>query len=313
MSHKLPVLFWIHSPIAYESFLAFQRSYTSGLVIPATSRNIDISDAVFQLGYPGLYQHQTPEQIDCCSRAIATAMETLLNKHNAYALAIPQSAQPYIEALIESPYCQGYIYYDEGAACYEPDFYDCQAAVYHRYVMQHNEGFSKLAGLLQIDIERLHNRHRQGVPFFNFKHPKYIGCFSFFENAFPGQQTTILPRPDTISNASAICSEYSIILANDLLNSSTNSEREIHLHNIAVMYELLQGQVVVKSHPSDIENNVCKIIGGNKPMWSDFCKKYHIDPNREVAFMGFKQYITRNNSTSLYLKNMGLKNFLSIY
>jgi hypothetical protein len=314
MKQSLPVIFWIHSPIAYELFLSFQKTYTEGPVLPVTARSMDLPNAIFTLGYPGLYQHQTAIQIDDCAKAIVNGLESLLEEYSNYVLAIPQSAQPYIEALIESPYCRGYVYYDEGSACYGKNLLEKSAPVYHRYKMEANEGFSLLAKLLQVDIEKIYARHRQGVPFFNFRNPKYLGCFSFFENAFPGQDPTLLPLPEIGAEFKEICQDYCIVLANDLRNGTTSAtEREAHVRNISVLCGLLGGKVVVKAHPSDREIDIQTLIGSQVLMWSGFCEQHMIDQNREVAFLDFRLYVTRNNSTSLYLKNMGLINMLSIY
>lgn len=314
MSQSLPVIFWIHSPIAYELYLSFQKTYTAGPVIPVTARSVHLPNAIFNLGYPGLYQHQTATQVDACSKAILNGLQSLLEEYSNYVLAIPQSAQPYIEALIESPYCRGYVYYDEGSACYGKNLLEKSAPVYHRYQMEANEGFGLLAKFLQVDIERIYARHRQGVPFFNFRNQKYLGCFSFFENAFPGQDPTLLPIPEVGAEFKEICNDYCIVLANDLLNGTTSAtEREAHVRNISVLCGLLGEKIVVKAHPSDRETDVQSLIGSQVLMWSGFCEQHRIDQNREVAFLDFQLYVTRNNSTSLYLKNMGRVNMLSIY
>jgi hypothetical protein len=314
MSQSLPVIFWIHSPIGYELFLSFQKTYAAGPVIPVTARSVHLPNEMFALGYPGLYQHQTAIQIDASAKAIANGLQSLLEEYSEYVMAIPQSAQPYIEALIESPYCRGYVYYDEGSACYGKHFLEKSAPVYHRYQMQANEGFSFLAKFLRVDIERIFARHRQGVPFYNFRNPKYLGCFSFFENAFPGQDPTLLPLPEIEAEFKEICSDYCIVLANDLLNGTTSApEREAHLRNISVLCEMLDGKIVVKAHPSDRETDIQPLVGSQVLMWSGFCEQHMIDQNREVAFLDFRLYVTRNNSTALYLNNMGRINMLSIY
>lgn len=312
MSAELPVIFWIHSPIAFESFLAFQKTYNAGPVFPCTARNIHISESIFELGYPGLYQHQTAEEIDASARSILKGMQHVLCKHEAYVLALPQSAQPYIEALIESPQCRGYVYYDEGSACYEPNFQSKQMASYHRYQMKRNAGFESLTEFLQVDKEKIYTRHRQGVPFYDFRHKKYLGCFSFFETAFPGCDSTLLPMPELSLNINEICRNYNIILASDFLNGLRSpDECRVHLNNINILMKKFNN-IIIKSHPSDLESEVrCKVDVG-AVMWSDFCNENNINVNSEVSFLDFKLYISRGNSTSVYMKNMEKFNILSI-
>ena len=73
MKSDTPIIFWIHSPIGYESYLAFKKSYTAGPVFFATSRNIEMTGSIFNLGHPGLYQHQDSNQIDASCKAIIHA------------------------------------------------------------------------------------------------------------------------------------------------------------------------------------------------------------------------------------------------
>lgn len=313
MSSTLPVIFWIHSPIAYESFLAFRKTYAAGPVLCVTSRSMRIPEALFELGHPGLYQHQSNEQINISAMAILQGMRSVLEQHGQYALALPQSAQPYIEALIESPYCQGYVYYDEGVASYG-QIQDKLHPAYHRYQMEASSGMETLCQGLGVDWEALRSRHRQGVPFFNMRHRKYLGCLSFFADAFPGYEPTILPLPDKDPEQQVLCGQHSIILLNDLLNGATSpAERKTHINNVNLLCQTLAPQVVVKAHPSDREGDVAAMLDTPPLMWSSFCEAHGIDSNQEVAFMGFRLYVSRNNSTFRYLCNMGRRNALTIY
>ena len=314
MSVALPVIFWIHSPIAFESFLAFQKTYTAGPVYSATARNVYVPGSIFEIGYPGLYQHQTSEQINLSAQMILSGIQQVLASHDGYILAVPQSAQPYIEAMIESPFCHGYVYYDEGAACYEQNFRLKQDPVYHKYHMDKNAGFDALIAFLQVDADKIYKRHRQGVPFYNVRHSKYLGCFSFFNAAFPGQEPSLLPWPDKNLELNQLCSDCIILLASDLLNGLKNaSERAIHLKNMAILSDEFEGKLIVKTHPSDREKDVKDLIKSDVLMWSEFCNRHKINSNVEVAFLNFKLYITPKNSTSLYLLQMGKFNVLSIY
>lgn len=313
MSSALPVIFWIHSPIAYESFMTFRKTYAAGPVLCASSRGMHISEALFELGHPGLYQHQSIEQINVSASAILTGMQPILEQYGQYALAVPQSAQPYIEVLIESPHCQGYIYYDEGDASYG-QIQDMMLPTYHRYSMEPCMGMDSLCRKLGVDWEALRNRHLHGVPFFNMKHRKYLGCLSFFTDAFPGYEPTILPLPEKDPGQQALCGEYNIILLDDLLNGDTSAtERRTHLNNVNLLCQTLGPQVILKAHPSDRESDVAKLFDKPPLMWSTFCEKHAVDDNQEVAFMGFRLYVSRNNSTFRYLSNMGKLNALAIY
>lgn len=313
MKSDTPIIFWIHSPIGYESYLAFKKSYTAGPVFFATSRNIEMTGSIFNLGHPGLYQHQDSNQIDASCKAISDGIKSLMKAYTCYVLAIPQSAQPYIEALIESPFCHGFIYYDEGSACYEPHFLQKQSPIFHRYKMERNRAFEELAELLQISPENIYKRHLKGVPFFNLKHPKHSGCISFFKEAFPGENPHLLQIPEIDPQTENLCGNFAIALINDILNSS-NEPKEIHRHlgNIIAIKSMLKEKVIFKPHPTDKESDIKSIIGEDAIMWSDFCKKNNIGFNSEVAFLGFQLYITSNNSTELYLTKLGKTNILSI-
>jgi hypothetical protein len=313
MTQPLPVVFWVHSPIGYESFLAFRKSYGAGPVFCGTGRGMNIAEALFALGQPGLYQHQTKAEIDKSANAIREAMTSLIARYGQFILAAPQSAQPYIEALIDSPHCQGYIYYDEGVASYG-NIQEKMHPAYHRYAMGDNDSMVALCASLSVDWSTLRNRHRRGVPFFNMKHRKYLGCISFFADAFPGFEPTVLPLPDKSPEQTALCGTHSIVLLNDLLNGvTTAAERGTHINNVKLLSQVLGDQVVLKAHPSDREDDVAALLENSPLMWSRFCQMHSLDPNQEVAFMGFRLYASRNNSTFRYLSNMGQRNALTIY
>lgn len=313
MTKALPVIFWIHSPIAYESFLAFSKTYTAGPVLCATSRGMQCAEALFELGQPGLYQHQSMQQIDASALAILDAIQVVVERYGQYALAVPQSAQPYIEVLIESPYCQGYVYYDEGDASYG-QIQNKMRPAYHRYLMEPIEGMTSLCQELGVDWESLRNRHRQGVPFFNMNHSKYLGCLSFFADAFPGYEPTILSLPQKEPAQQKLCSLYSIVLLSDLLNGTISSqERAAHINNVNLVRQVLGPNVILKAHPSDQESEIATMFDLSPLMWSTFCRDNVVDRNQEVAFMGFKLYVSRNNSTCRYLRNIGHSNVLTIY
>lgn len=313
MNDIIPIIFWIHSPIGFESYKAFSKRYCKGPIFTATSRSINIENSIFQIGSPGLYQNQNLLEISKTSKLITGSLSNIINTYEKYILIAPQSSQPYIKALIDTDYCKGYLYYDEGSACYIDNIENMRLPIHHQYELAQNIYFDQMLEFLKIDEEDFKSNYKRGVSFYNFNDIKYLGCMSFFDNAFPGQYPKLLKSSVSMFEKLK-CSEYNIILANDMRNGSAfYSEENMHFNNINNISKFLGPKTIIKTHPSDNESDVISNIDSNLIPWSLFCTINGINPASETAFLEFKLYVTSNNSTSLYLNNMKRRNYISIY
>jgi hypothetical protein len=314
---KFPIIVWIHSPIGYEILNSIKEVYSKSLIFAISARNISMNESIFAIGQPGLYQFENQKQRIETPKIMQTALEDFIKKHQGYTLLIPQSAQPYIKLLIDSEYCKGYAYYDEGSACYGNSFITYTNNPVHKYKLNPSKNFISLCEFLNVDLKKMNNSQPNGVLFYDIHHPKYKGCFSYFENAFPGMVKNIFSIPKN-PDYNLKCSKYSLILIGNLLGRSRKSTfetmRNKHLDNIEKeIRNNPELNWVIKPHPAD-DDSISNLITSqlNIISWDDFCKRESIHPASEPAFLGFQKYASQDNSTILYLRNQNLNNFTII-
>lgn len=311
---KYPIIFWIHSPIGYESFLAFKNQNSDTLVLHGSVRNITTGSELFCLGHPGLYQLQNTFEVDESCRKIKEAITEVIETYDGYILMIPQIGQPYLKILTQSKYCKGFGYYDEGSACYGSDFKNKSLPIYHKYQLKKSAEFLILCELLHVDFMHLQAMYLGGVPFYDYSQEKLLGFFSFFDNAFPGKSPIIMPMPTDRESCIDICKGHSLVLVGAIANTRQDQQvLDEHFSNINFLLKNNpEVNWVVKPHPGDSQNHIWKMLRGRYEMWGDFCDRKNLNPNLEPSFMGFQNYYSKNNSTILYLKNMGKDNFLVV-
>jgi hypothetical protein len=303
---KYPIIFWVHSPIGFEAYLSFKSQEKAlGLDIKLIlTRHLTDEGAIVQTNDNGLVWDQTEASQENTWKKISVEIEKIIEKHQGYTLCVPQSGIPYIEALIESPYCQGYTYYEEGLLNYDTSvkFSDRILNICYKYVIKIGPDARRMLSILHVPPKFISARHLAGVKLFDFDHEKYLGCFSFFDGAFPGLHPTKLPIIDLLERG--IVDRMGVIIVpapQTLMNNLSLQCYITSLRNIIKFRPDIDW--VIKAHPNtsskeeDALSNALSIQSFNK-----FTALNVYLSNRETAFLDFNTYITPANSTFNYLK-----------
>jgi len=311
---QYPIIFWIHSPIGYETYLAFKSTNTSTPTYAISARNLFIKNSLADIGLPGLYQFETPEDKKSNIGKIKDAIMNIASEHSGFVIIVPQTAQPYIKLLIESDYCKGYAIYDEGDAAYGNSWTSYTQPSFHKYEIEKTNEWLSASKELKFNLDKIIANHKFGVPFYDLIHEKFMGLFSFFEEAFPGAAKIKLQIPNDIVKFNNITKQYSLILCGDLTNIENKDETaKNHLSNINNLINACGNKKwIFKAHPNDRSHLLIKKIDSEIQTWESFCAEYNIDSSRESAFMNFNLYVSQKNSTIQFLKILGKSNFITI-
>ena len=303
---KYPIIFWVHSPIGFEAYLTFKSQEKAlGLDIKLIlTRHLTDERAIVQTNDRGLVWDQTEASQENTWKKISIEIEKIIEKHGGYTLCVPQSGISYIGALIESPYCQGYTYYEDGTLNYDTSvkFSDKISTICYKWVIKMGPEARRMLSILHVPPEFISARHLAGVRLLDFDHEKYLGCFSFFDGAFPGLHSTKLPIMDVPERAVIDKTGVIIVPAPQFLKSNSSLQCYItSLRNIIKFRPDIDW--VIKVHPNasskqeDALSSALSIQSFNKltvlNSWLS---------NRETAFLDFNTYITPTNSTFNYLQ-----------
>ena len=301
-------VFWAHSPIGYETFLALKEAgiFNESNSTLITAREFFPSEANACIGLPEEYLWQSPAEFEVAQEKIVTALKRLQNDNIEYELFVPQTANFFVRALIESPRCQSFVLFDEGSGARGALFSKRCVDVFYKYQVRPEKSLSGFLAYLAVKPEVMTDLYRQGVPFYDVRHPKCAGYISFFEDAFPGETVIRLKKPSF--SGTSICSKHGLILLppfhawaksinfTDKFQTFYNSINSIARLNSTKKW-------VLKFHPHDNEEVQKKILSSFKfDEFGKFCKTHKISEFREPAFMGFDTYVSSVNSTVMFLR-----------
>jgi hypothetical protein len=311
---KYPIVFWVHSPIGFETYLSFKALEKSlGIELKLfLTRHISHKDADLQTNDNGLVWDQNSNSQERTWRELGRAISKIIENSKGYTLCVPQSGIPYVEALIESPHCKGYTYYEDGTLNYDVEsaFKIKADRLCYKYSLQIGPEAAAAMDLLEVAPDSISSRHLNGVKLLDFEHEKYLGSFAFFEEAFPGHMTTLLPIADLQDRAAT--EKTGIILApNGKTLKSTTSLKDylISVRNIMGLHRGINW--TVKLHPNqkpEEEDRFAKWLSTQG--FSAFSRSHPEVENRETAFLDFSFYVTPSNSTLHYLKLKKRSNFI---
>jgi hypothetical protein len=303
---KYPIIFWVHSPIGFEAYLSFKsQEKTLGLDVKLIlTRHITDENAIVQTNDKGLVWDQTEASQENTWKKISVEIEKIIEEHQGYTLCVPQSGIPYIGALIESPYCQGYTYYEDGDLNYDTSvkFAHKILQICYRYVLKIGPEARKMLSVLDVSPESISARHLVGLKLLDFDHEKYLGNFSFFDEAFPGLHSTKLPITNLQERSAIDRTGIIIVPAFQLLKSNLSLQcYKTSLRNIIRFRPDIDW--VVKLHPNQTSKE--EDAFADALSIQSFNKLSALNgylSNRETAFLDFNTYITPANSTFNYLK-----------
>ncbi len=313
---KYPIIFWVHSPIGFEAYLSF-KTLAKNLDIELKlflTRNMHHKDASLETNDNGLVWDQTKESQEMTWVAVGKAIDQINRDYNGYTLCLPQSGVPYIESLIESPFCQGFSYYEEGTLNYDTDetFKNKSERLCYKYDLNFGPEAIRALNIMNVSPDILSSRHSAGVTLLDFSHEKYLGAFSFFEGAFPGFEKTLIPIFDS-SEQSVIEKSGILLVPNMKLLKSTSSLKDylVSTKNIIDLRKDLDW--IVKVHPNQTTEDEVKFSTWlSVRTFSEFSKSHIAIASRETAFLGYGLYVTPSNSTLHYLKLRNCNNFIVV-
>lgn len=304
----------MHSPIGYEAYLSFKsQEKVLGLDIKLIlTRGLADENALIQSNDKGLLWDQDRKSQEETWRRVASALTQILDEYNGYTLCLPQSGIPYIEALVESPYCQGFTFYEEGNANYDTfqTFEQKIANIVYKYPLVFGPEALNCLKIANVDPNIVVSKHQRGVSLFDFSHEKYLGSFAFFNEAFPGYEKTILPIVGQADIQKM--DQIGMILVPNLKLLKTNlmlQEYLISLGNIINLNSELNW--IIKTHPNQIageEEEISRVLKV-KSFKRAFGSSNGIY-NREMSFLDFKFFIVPQNSSLHYLRLRKKKNFI---
>jgi hypothetical protein len=312
--NNYPIIIWIHSPIGYETYLAIKAIDPSKTIIPISSRNVTVPGSMVNIGLPGLFQIDSDQQRNHNLLKLSSSIKGVAEKYGGYILLAPQTAQPYIEIIIESEHCKGFGIYDEGGNNYKDTWSNFTKPSFHQYQIKKTTAWIAAAKELKFNIDKLINRHASGVPFYDITHSKFVGLFSLFDEAFPGMDKIKLNIHNDSKSFNESIEKFSLILCGDLTNiRNKESSNHRHFNNINQLLKITPNQNwVIKPHPNDRSESILKNLDYPVQTWEKFCLDKTIDLNREAVFMNFKLYVAQDNSSIQYLKCLRKKNFMII-
>ena len=311
-----PIICFVYSPITYETYLSMKKISENGSieVIPIFARNIKPSTNNTFLSNKILYWDQTELQRSKTWYNLNKFIKNLVMKYGGYVLAIPQSGIPYIRMLIESQYCQGYVYSLDGNAAFEqgnkPFSYWMRQLIY-RYKFLVDDNVIEISNTLGVDPQEIVHLHQRGTRLFDFENEKYLGCYSFFEDAFPGfSPEIIIPEQSTYYPD---LSQYSLVLVPALRKASAE-KLSFLLQKADTKIKSHGENWLLKCHPDTEltdEEKLAKVL--NVESYNKKFQWYPDVQSREPAFLNFKLYaINEVNSTIMFLRKMSKSNY-SLY
>jgi len=302
-------IFWAHSPIGYETYLALTQAniITKDNSTLISAREFYPPDAALCIGLPEEYVWQTEEQFTSTQKSITQLVETLNVAERGFELFIPQSANFYIRALIESPACKSFIFFDEGSSARNLLFKRRCIPGFYKYNIRETGAFEDFTGRLAIDRKVMIDSYASGVPFYSVEHLKCAGYLSFFKDAFPEQSVHVLNK--VTPEAAEICFQYGLILLPPFHAWAKTPDFaknfQVFSNSVNSVVRLNAGKKwVIKFHPHDGSNIRSKVVG-YFPFedFESFCIRNTISPYREPAFMGFDFFVGAPNSTFEFLKH----------
>jgi len=303
-------IFWAHSPIGYEVFRSFRdhklADEENSLLM--TARNFFPPDADCNLGLPEEYKWMDEIQFKNASHKIIEFFKKFNNEE--YVLYIPQTANFFIRCFIENPLCLGFYIFDEGTAARAPVFTRrINSRGFYKYELKNNSNIVEFFEFLNIEYDAINAIYSSGVPFYEVKHPKFLGYMSHFEKAFPNESVTKIIQSDI--PGINICKKYSLLLLPPFHALTQKEDFVIRLQNLVNSVKTIQVldpnlKLTIKFHPHDGDEVTSKIAHlFNAITFDKFCEDHHFSKFREPAFMGFKLYIGYPNSTIEFLKEIG--------
>lgn len=302
-------IFWAHSPIGYETYLALKQAniFTAINSTLITSREFHPPEAALCIGLPEEYKWQSEEQFQKTQKSITDLIKKLNVNDRGYELFIPQSANFYIRALIESAACRSFVFFDEGSSARKGLFKRRCIPGFYKYKVRESDAFEDLMDCLCINRDVMLDSYAEGVPFYSVSHPKCAGYLSFFNDAFPGHEVNILSKVDPESVD--VCSQYGLILLPPFHAWSKTAEFvvnfQIFLNSVISISRLsLKKKWLFKFHPHDgvlVRGKIASYFPYES--FESFCSSNGISPHREPAFMGFDCYVGSPNSTFEFLKH----------
>ena len=315
-------IFWAHSPIGYETYLTLKEiglltNQNSGLI---TARMCTPPEAITCIGLPEEYIWQTPEEFAIAQQKIVEFLKMVNPLGKKFELIAPQSANFFVRCLIESEYCDRYIFFDEGDAAYEPFFkiFSDESNHFYQYHLRTEPELEPFFKFLGIKTGIIRELYEHGVPFYCIQHAKFAGFISYFQGSFPGCHKELIPIPTaSMSATKEICKEYGLIVLPEFRTLSRDPQYSKKLELIvkstrAIVKLSADTKWVVKFHPHDNQEMRNKIIAVFPYLiFETFCERRNISKYREPAFMGFHTYVSSANSTITFLNNIG-GNYLAL-
>ena len=302
-------IFWAHSPIGYETYLALKQAniFTAINSTLITSREFRPPEAALCIGLPEEYMWQTEEQFKNTQKSLMKLLDGLNIKTDGFELFIPQSANFYIRALIESPACKSFIFFDEGSSARGRLFKRRCIPGFYKYDIRKTDNFEDFIFRLGLNSPVMVDLYANGVPFYVVNHSKCAGYLSFFKDAFPEQEVNILEK--VLPAAAELCSQYGLILLPPFHAWSKVADFaknfQVFLNSVKSVAGLnAERRWLLKFHPHD-SSSIREKIAGYFPFecFENFCIKNNISLYREPAFMGFDLYMGAPNSTFEFLKH----------
>lgn len=300
-------IFWAHSPIGYETYLALRHT---GILTPEnsyliTARDCTPPEANLSIGLPEEYCWMNPAQFESTANKLSAFLEEIDFKSNTYELIVPQVANFFIRALIESPNCKSYIVFDEGRAARGELSKNRCKDIFYKYKIRLESPAINLFNQLGVKFESMCSLYEKGVTFYNVTHEKFAGNITFFEDAFPGQNPSIIKKVENPDRSR--CNKFGLILLPPfhvwLKNKNFQTEFSIWQHSIQSIVKLNpEKKWILKFHPHDTDEIKIKFQKLFKfEEFNQFCNQNKISAHREPAFMDFDCYVSAPNSTIEFL------------
>ncbi|MDC1075680.1 hypothetical protein OAQ35_01785 [Litorivicinus sp.] len=308
-----PLIAWIHSPIGYETYLRVKETYP-GEIICVLTRGLQFIEDCDLHAKGGLFYNDSEEEVDRIAKTLVAIVKRVRSRNQSFVALVPQIAIPYVRLLIESEFCAGFTFYDEGTLCHSRESMKKRSRnIYHSYLIKKSNAILELAECLGLDLDEFASKQISGVPLVNFSHEKLLGCISFFEKSFPGLTKTLLTPKEFPKDLFEALSSVRVILL-----VPRNRWPRIDTANFfrSIKHLLAFGQkdikTVVRKHPYDGWEHWPDLLQEHVTTYEEFSNEFPDIMNREVAFLPFGSYVVPPQSTRLFLVNMGKTNFITL-
>lgn len=308
---SFPLIAWVHSPIGYEAYLSFKANYPDEVKLILARNMVSVSKASVELP-GGLYWNDSEQQIMEAALGLKELVAPLINNHKGYILLVPQTAVPYIRMLVESEFCKGFIYYDEGSMCHDINQMSRMSRpVHHRYRINWSDPLRHFAEALEINAEKFSLVQSSGVPLLSLQHEKMLGCVSFFKDAFPTLKPLVLELTEpSVEICNYVKDVFIILLPPKNLRTSVDSVQFENSIQTFLSIKRKDFRTVVKLHPNDRWNLWSQLNDFEFDPYENFIEECPGAANREVAFLPFLGYLSSPNSTSVFLKKLKKSNLI---